>query len=78
MIDFPFVTENSIVPSTALYLSELNLSPITHQVMSEEIVISRLVKSIYGPITNRDVYSLYPHNNINGSTLISWLDGKRE
>ena len=78
MIDYPFVTENSIIPSTALYLNELNLSPITHQVVSEEIVMSRLVKSVCGPITKRDFYSFYPHNNISGSIfdlLVGWYVG---
>ena len=75
VFEVPFVTKNSIVPSAALYLNELNVTPGKHQVISEEVLMSRLVKCAKGTITNTDILSLFPHHNISGSIfniLVGW------
>ena len=69
VIQLPFLTERSIVPSAALYLNELNLVPVNQKIIPEELFMSRLIMCAPGTITNKDILSLYPHNNISGSVF---------
>ena len=75
VLEIPFETNDSIVPSAALYLNELNLLSGKHQVISEAIFMARLKECAMGTITNKDIFSLYPHNNISGSIfnlMVGW------
>ena len=79
VIQIPFTTKESIIPSAALYLNELNVIPYRNKIVPEEVFMSRLRKCARGSITNRDVSSLFPHHNISGSVfnlLVGWWVGK--
>ena len=56
VIEIPFVTNDSIVPSAALYLNELNFVSGKHQVIPEEIFMSCLKMCAKGTITNKDIF----------------------
>ena len=79
VIQIPFTTKESIIPSAALYLNELNAMPYKNEIVSEEVFMFCLQKCARGSITNRDVSSLFPHHNISGSVfnlLVGWWVGK--
>ena len=59
----PFATTGSIVPSAAFNLNEINITKNIGEVISEDAIMSR-INLYFSHLTNRDVYSLYPNNNI--------------
>ena len=59
----PFATNGSIVPSAAFNLNEINITKNIGKVISEDAIMSR-INLYFSHLTNRDVYSLYPNNNI--------------
>jgi len=74
VIECPFVTQSAIVPNAALYLNELNIMASTREIVPEETIMTRLSKFV-DSITNRDVFSLYPHHNISVpifNLLLGW------
>jgi len=74
LFDFPFHTVDSIVPFASALLNELNIARDFAVVPSEEEIMQRLSKFPVS-ITNKDMYSLYPSENITGAMAqfaISW------
>lgn len=68
VLSFPFTTLESSTPSAALYLNELNLHHGRCSTIPEETLMLRLAR--FSPsITNRDIFSLYPENNISASVF---------
>lgn len=79
VMEIPFATKDSIIPSAALYLNELNIMSYKNQIVSEEVFMSHLQNWARGSITNKDISSLFPHHNISGSVfnlLVGWWLGK--
>jgi hypothetical protein len=64
----PFATTGSIVPSVAFNLNEINITKNIGKVISEGAIMSRM-NLYFSHLTNRDVYSLYPNNNITHSII---------
>ena len=74
LFDFPFHTVDSIVPFASARLNELNIARDFAVVPSEEEIMQRLSKYPVS-ITNKDMCSLYPSENITGAMAqfaISW------
>ena len=74
VLSFPFTTLESSTPSAALYLNELNLHHGRSSIIHEATLMSRLAR-LSPSITNRDIFSLYPQNNISApvfNVLSGW------
>ena len=68
VLSFPFTTMESSTPSAALYLNELNLHHGRYSTIPEATLMLRLAR--FAPsLTNRDIFSLYPQNNISASVF---------
>ena len=68
VLSFPFTTMESSTPSAALYLNEFNLHHGRCSTIPEATLMSRLAR--FSPsITNRDIFSMYPQNNISASVF---------
>ena len=71
LISVPFVTGTSIVPNAAFQLNELNFMKEQGRIVSEEDLMKKFSLYLHS-VTNRDLFSLYPHNNINGVIIDVW------
>ena len=68
VLSFPFTTMESSTPSAALYLNELNFHHGRYSTIPEATLMLRLAR--FAPsLTNRDIFSLYPQNNISASVF---------
>ena len=71
LFSVPFSTTNSILPSAALGLNELNVTKSIGRVIPEGAIMSRMSKYFRG-IMNRDLYSLFPNSNISHNITDMW------
>ena len=71
LISFPFKTKNSIIPSASFCLNKLNLRESQHTIISEDMFMKSLSRHVKH-VTKEDLYSLYPHKNINNVIVILW------
>ncbi len=71
VLSVPFTTNGSLVPQAAMYLNELNLSKDHGEVVPEEVLMQQL-GLYFTNLTNRNVYSLHPNNNITYNIIDLW------
>ena len=68
---FPFYTADSIIPYAATHLNELNMMRSRQQLLSEDEFMHGL-KRYPIAITNKDAFSLYPHQNATPAVVDLW------
>ncbi len=68
---FPFPMIDGIIPYLSLGLNELNTASVTNVFTKEDNMVKQLCQYSIS-ITNKDVYSLYPHNNIVCYVIYLW------
>jgi hypothetical protein len=71
VFSIPFATNGSIVPQAAFHLNEVNITKNHGKIVAEEAIMSRM-GLYFTHLTNRDVYSLYPNNNITHNVIDMW------
>ena len=71
LISFPLKTKKPIIPSASICLNELNLWESQHTLISEDMFMKRLSHHVKH-VTKGDLYSLYPHKNINKVIVNLW------
>jgi hypothetical protein len=72
--EIPFSTSQSIIPSATTYLNKLNVMRIRQSSVKEDVLMQRLSHYVTG-ISNKDVFSLYPQNNLTAKMfnfLLGW------